>query len=62
MLAVLEQNPDIAWHQLLENTDIKPEQVSDMPEIEANTDNDLARKSFIEKFLSSIKSKMYSNR
>ncbi len=26
------------------------------------TDNDLARKSFIEKFLSSIKSKMYSNR
>lgn len=42
MLAVLEQNPDIAWHQLLEKTDIKSEQVSDMPEVEATPDNDLA--------------------
>ncbi len=42
MLAVLEQHPDIAWHQLIENTDIQSEKASDMPEVEATPDNDLA--------------------
>lgn len=42
MLAVLEQHPNIAWHQLVEKTNIQSEQVSDMPEIETTPDDDLA--------------------
>lgn len=42
MLAVLEQNPDIAWHNLVEKTEVSSEKSSDMPEVDASTDNDLA--------------------
>lgn len=42
MLAVLEQHPDIAWHQLIEKADVQSEQASDMPEVEAVPNDDLA--------------------
>ena len=42
MLSVLEQHPEISWHQLIEKTDVLSEQVSDMPEIEATPSDDLA--------------------
>ncbi|ROR99939.1 P-loop uncharacterized protein DUF2791 [Sinobacterium caligoides] len=42
MLAVLEQHPDITWQQLIKKTDVQSEQASDMPEIEATPDDDLA--------------------
>ncbi len=42
MLAVLEQHPDIAWHQLIEKADVQSEQASDMPEVEATPNDDLA--------------------
>lgn len=42
MLSVLEQHPEILWHQLIEKTDVLSEQVSDMPEIEATPSDDLA--------------------
>lgn len=42
MLSVLEQNEDIAWHDLIESVDIKMEKVSDMPTDENTSDDDLA--------------------
>ncbi len=36
LLAVLEQNPQMQWTQLLEKTDIKEEQNTDMPAIDAD--------------------------
>ncbi|MCU7836065.1 MAG: ATP-binding protein [gamma proteobacterium symbiont of Taylorina sp.] len=42
MLAVLEQNEDISWDHLIESIDLQEEKVSDMPEIETNSNNGLA--------------------
>ena len=41
MLAVLDQNPDIEWSQLIERTEIQEDRVSDMPEIEPSPEDEL---------------------
>lgn len=42
LLAVLEQNPALQWTQLVERVNLQEEQNTDMPEIEADGDDDLA--------------------
>ncbi len=42
MLAVLEQNPQIAWSDLIEKTDISEERVSDMPDNTSTPGNELS--------------------
>lgn len=42
MLAVLEQNPGINWHDLIEKIDIEEDKVSDMPETETMREDELA--------------------
>lgn len=42
MLAVLEQNPGINWHDLIEKIDIEEDKVSDMPEAETMREDELA--------------------
>jgi len=42
MLAVLEQNPGINWHDLVEKIDIEEDKVSDMPEVETMREDELA--------------------
>ena len=41
MLAVLDQNPNIEWSQLIERTEIQEDRVSDMPEIEPSPEDEL---------------------
>lgn len=42
MLAVIEQNDDISWNDLIESVEIQEEKVSDMPEVEVGSNEDLA--------------------
>ena len=43
MLAVLDQNPDMGWDQLIEKTEIQEDRVSDMPEIESSPVDELTK-------------------
>ncbi len=42
LLAVIDQNKNISWKDLIESIDIRPERASDMPEVSAEADDDLA--------------------
>ena len=42
MLAVLEQNPDINWQDLVDKIDVEEDRVSDMPEVETMREDELA--------------------
>ncbi len=42
MLAVLEQNKDIVWHDLIESIEIRSERTGDMPEIRSDPNDELA--------------------
>ena len=42
MLAVLEQNPDINWQDLINKIDLEEDRVSDMPEVETMKEDELA--------------------
>ena len=42
MLAVLEQNPDINWQDLIDKIDVEEDRVSDMPEVETMREDELA--------------------
>jgi len=42
MLAVIEQNKNITWSDLIESIEIQEEKVSDMPEVEDESNDDLA--------------------
>ena len=41
MLAVLDQNPNMEWDQLIEKTEIQKDRISDMPEIESSPVDEL---------------------
>jgi len=41
LLAVLDQNKDLRWTQLIEQVDLEEEHNTDMPEIEADSDDEL---------------------
>ncbi|ASQ91318.1 ATP-binding protein [Prosthecochloris sp. GSB1] len=41
LLAVLDQNKDLRWTQLIEQVDLEKEHNTDMPEIEADSDDEL---------------------
>ena len=41
MLAILDQNPNIEWSQLIKKTEIKEGQASDMPEVEFSSEDEL---------------------
>ena len=41
MLAVLDQNPDIEWSQLIEKTEIQEDRASDMPDVEPSPEDEL---------------------
>lgn len=42
LLAVLDQNPDLRWNQLIEKVHLEEEHNTDMPEIDLDTDDELA--------------------
>jgi hypothetical protein len=42
LLAVLEQNTDLRWTQLIEQVHLEEERNTDMPELEVDSDNELA--------------------
>ena len=42
LLAVLDQNTDLRWNQLIEQVHLEEEHNTDMPEIEVDSDDELA--------------------